>query len=483
MNDIKQAAARGVAWNLAQNLVGRLLSLVVVAVLARYLDRSAFGGVSVALTVLAFGELLITQGHAEFITQRRDLLDEQIDTAFWINTGIAFALTCCIVLAAHPIAKFVDEPSIAPVLRWMSLSLLIRAASVVPTALLTRHMKFRSLSLRGLVASGIGGVVGIAAAIGGLGIYSLVLQMIVGELASVIILWSAVDWRPSFRFSRSEARELSGFGMPIFAATLLNFSSRRLDSLIIAGALGVASLGTYYMAQRVFQIANQVLNKSGDQVALSAMSRLGGDEKLRRAIYRAVEMTALLCFPLYAWMAVLAAPLVHVLFGAKWLDSAPVLAVFGIAGLPLSLSYLNAAALKAVARTRLYLMLHIILAAVYLPILLLLIGGGPVYGAVAYVIGCVVIMPVEIFLLRTAAGVRVIEYLKQLFGPFFATALSCAAMMLLLRALPGLHPILLLAATGVLGLGVYVGALAIAAPGLLGRLRDVVRSAFGKKAV
>jgi O-antigen/teichoic acid export membrane protein len=481
MKDLKQAAARGVAWNLVQNLIGRLLSLVVVAVLARYLDRSAFGAVSVALAVLAFVDLLVTQGYGEFITQRADLIDAQTDTAFWMNSAIALVLTGFVLIAAEPLAAFVDEPSVANVLRWLSLTLVIRAASVVPTALLVRHMQFRSLSLRSLVAALVGGTVGIIAAISGMGIYALVLQNLLGELAASVFLWTAVAWRPSFRFSKAHVGELSRFGLPIFAATVLNFASRRLDTFIIVGALGVASLGTYYMAQRVFQIANQILNKSGDSVALSAMSRLRSEDELRHAIYRSAELTGVICFPIYAWIAVLALPIVSVMFGAKWLDSAPVLAWFGVAGLPLSLSYLHAAALKSVARTRMYLLLHIILAAVYVPVLLLIVDRGPVSGAIAYLIGCLVIVPIEIILLRSATGISLLQYLKSLLGPVVASVVSAGAAYLAVWALADYHSLVVLLAGGAAGLLAYVLALVVFAPATFARCRELVHSMVDKR--
>jgi O-antigen/teichoic acid export membrane protein len=481
MKDLKQAAARGVAWNLVQNLIGRVLSLVVVAVLARYLDRAAFGGVSVALTVIAFAELLVTQGYGEFITQRPDLSDEQTDTAFWVNSGIALVLTGFVLIAAEPLARFVDEPSVANVMRWLSLTLVIRAASVVPTALLVRHMQFRSLSLRSLVAALVGGSVGITAAISGMGIYALVLQNLLGELAASIFLWTAVAWRPSFRFSKAQIGELSRFGLPIFAATLLNFVSRRLDTFIIVSALGVASLGTYYMAQRVFQIANQIVNKSGDSVALSAMSRVRGEQELRHAIYRSVELTGVLCFPIYTWMAVLAAPLVHVMFGPTWLDSVPVLAWFGVAGIPLSLSYLHAAALKAVARTRMYLLLHIILAAVYLPVLLAIVDRGPVAGAIAYLIGCLVIVPIEITLLRSATGIALAQYLKSLVGSLVASLISAAAAYFVVRGLADYRPLIALLVGGAAGLIAYVVALLVCAPATFSRCRDLIRTIVDRR--
>src|ERR1041385_7563388 len=82
---LKHDSARGVAWNLAQNLIARLLALVVVAILGRLIDKSAFGVIALALVVNSFAELVINQGFGEFITQSQSLDDEHLDTAFWLN--------------------------------------------------------------------------------------------------------------------------------------------------------------------------------------------------------------------------------------------------------------------------------------------------------------------------------------------------------------------------------------------------------------
>ena len=132
------------------------------------------------------------------------------------------------------------------------------------------------------------------------------------------------------------------------------------------------------------------------------------------------------------------------------------------------------------ARTRLYLMLHIILAAVYLPVLFAIVDRGPVAGAVAYLIGRVVIMPVEIILVRSASGIRLISDVKSLLGPLLATTISTGAIMLVLRGVAELHPLIQLAAGGSVGVVVYIVVLALATPAVIARCRDVVRAAVGK---
>jgi len=475
MKDLKRASVHGVAWNLVQNLIGRLLGLIVVAILARFLDRSAFGAIVLAGTVTTFAELLVSQGFGEFIAQRPNLTDEHSDTAFWFNASLGLVLTAIIALAAEPLAAALSEPSVAPIVRWLSLSLVLRSLSVVPTGILVRTMQFRALSLRSLIAMGIGGAGGIISAVAGLGIYSLVVQALATEVVGVIALWRATEWRPKWRFSRAHLRELTVFGLPIFGATLLNFASRRLDTVIVAGALGLTTLGVYSMGQRMFQMANQVLNKSSDAVTLSALSKLTDADRRRAALYRVVEITAVLCFPLYAGLAIVAEPLIVSVFSERWSDSTPVLAIFAVSGLPISLSYVHASALKSIAQTRSYLVIHILLISVYLPMLLLVVDRGPVAAAVAYLIALCVIVPVEIGLVRAALGIRLTDYAKALLGAVLATVVMSGVTCAVALATTELAPLLRLGTEAVAGAAAYLVALKLLAPATFRRCRDLLR--------
>jgi O-antigen/teichoic acid export membrane protein len=482
MTDLKRASIRGVAWNLAQNLVGRLLGLAVVAVLSRLLAREAFGEVAIALAVITVGDQLVGLGYAEFITQREDLTAEHLDTAFWLNLLLGGIVTLVIAATAPIIATEFDSPQIAPIVRWLSLNVAIRSLTVVPTQLLSRRFEFRTLSVRSLIAIAVGGAAGIVGALAGMGVFAIVLQIIVADIASALILWRATEWRPRWRFDTKCVGQLTRFGGPVLAATLLNVVSRRIDALIVGGALDMDRLGTYSMAQRPFQVANQVLNKSGDAVALAALSRLADDPDRRRAaVYRAVELTAALCFPLYALLALTASPLIVVLFGAKWVDSSPVLVIFAISGLPISLSYLHASAIKSSGQTRLYLFIHIVLVAVYLPTVFVLVQRGPAAAAAAYLISCLVIMPVEIALVRMSLEIRIKDYVVSLVGPSLATAAMCAVMLVvvspLLVTLPAIGQLVM---GGIAGLAVYVLALRVMAKGTYNLCVNVVRSAIDR---
>ena len=328
--------------------------------------------------------------------------------------------------------------------------------------------------MRSIFASTIGGAAGVAAAFAGLGIYSLVIQLLVGDFTATAVLWRATEWRPGRRLSRKSFRELSTFGTPIIAATLLAFVSRRLDTVIVGGALGLALLGVYSMAQRVYQIALQIINKSTVDVTFSALSRLGESEDRRRqAFYKVIELTAVLCFPTYVGLAVIAEPLTLTLFGAKWLDSAPALVFFGLSGIPFSLTMIHLAAIKSAARTRYLFIINLVQLIVYLPVMILLVDGGPGYAAAASLISCAAIVPLEIAYVRIAFGLRVGDYLKSLVGASIATLVMAGATLAVSAPTTAWPPIARLVLVCGVGAAVYVLALRTLAPAAFNRCREL----------
>jgi O-antigen/teichoic acid export membrane protein len=178
----KEKVARGVAWAGASNWGGQLLSFCAYTALARLLDPHAFGQVAIASVYLAFIQLIVTQGFGTAIIQRDDLQDEHLDSAFWIAMATAAFFCLLSLLLTRTIACLFHEPSVAPVIGWLSLSLFFYALSSIPTAILTRALNFRAIAVRSLAATGVGGMVGVAMAWLGWGVWSLVGQWLVGAV-------------------------------------------------------------------------------------------------------------------------------------------------------------------------------------------------------------------------------------------------------------------------------------------------------------
>lgn len=425
--DLASASARGVRWNVVQNLAARLGSLVVVSVLTRILDRSAFGVVAIAGSLTVALDVLANQGLGDYIVQRETLDEVHVGTAFWMNAISGLLVASLFAASAPAIAASFAEPRLEIVVYGFAITMVLRAASVVPTALLSRRLEFRSISMRSVLAAVVGGGVGIVAALAGLREGSLVLQSLAADAVALATLWVAARFRPPLRWSMPVARELLHFGLPIVGAALLAYAARRLDTLLIGGGLGAATLAAYALAQRIFEVVGTVVRKSGDGVAMSAFSRVEGVEARRDALYMATELAGAASFPVYLGLVAVSRPLTEVAFSQAWAaDASDVLAVFALAGIPITASSLHVAVLKSNARTRLQFALTLLLALVYIPALAWCASVDVRAAAWAYTASLWVVWPFELLAVRSVLPLRVSTYLGRVARPLAAALLMFA---------------------------------------------------------
>ena len=182
----------------------------------------------------------------------------------------------CLMVAlmgtAPLIGQMFDDPGLSPVLVWLSITLPISSLQTVQRAILTKRMAFASLTLRSMVASVIGGVAGIVAAVLGMGVWSLVIQDVTGAAVNSITIWAVSGWRPGFSFSFAYFKSLSSFGVHVLGFKILEFFTRRSDDLLIGYYLGPVALGLYTVAYRLLRIMVNVTTNVIGAVAFPVFS-------------------------------------------------------------------------------------------------------------------------------------------------------------------------------------------------------------------
>src|SRR5438309_7578843 len=93
-------------------------------------------------------------------------------------------------------------------------------------------------------------------------------------------------------------------------------------AVVLGGrVLGKEALGLYAVALSLATIPMEKVLPVITQVSFAAFSRIQSDpERVRRNILRAVQLVALVCFPAFLGMAAIAAELIPVVLGARWMQ-------------------------------------------------------------------------------------------------------------------------------------------------------------------
>lgn len=310
-------------WLSAQSWLARAGGLVTIAILTRLLAPEAFGLLAVASTLLTLTYVLSDVGLSTYVVQAVSLDKRTLSTAFWVSNLGGVLMGLAIMLGAAPLATLLRVPEAAPILRAMTIIMVLISLTSVPLALLRRRMAFRMLAVQWSVAALVAQVAAILAALGGLGVWALVLQLVVGQVIASISIWIAARWRPTFEFSPSEFVVMARFGIKVVGTGLINVGRGWAETGIIAAVLGIRELGYLAIAQRLVQTAIELSGSAILPVSTVAFAKVNSSkERLRAAHAKATAVSQTIVTPLMVFVAVSAPVLVPFLFGQEWTRSA-----------------------------------------------------------------------------------------------------------------------------------------------------------------
>ena len=477
---LKSQVARGLKWQ-AISIVGKqLLSLVVVTTLARLLEPSAFGLVSLVAVYLGFVTMFVDQGIGIALIQRQDLKPEHMDAAFWFNLSCAVILCLGTMALAGPISALFKEPRLVPLLRWSSLGLVIGASSEIHATLFTKAMDFRRPVIRALTANAVGGVVGVGMALAGCGVWSLVGQQLAGATAGAVFLWSMSPYRPSLRFSLPHLRELFDFSLSAFAPSLLWYFWTRIDQVVIGRFAGMPMLGLYVIAGKMPNLANMVTGQPLTTVSLPSMARLQDDHaKMRQIVCHGMELNAVISFATFVGLAAVASDLVPILFGTKWAAAAVLCSLLSLNSLVVALQVFLYPVLLASGGIGKYVWLSACQAIGVLVVCMIGIQFGVTYLVLGLLLNSLVIAAVGLQFIHQRIGLRPSQYCKPCLVPALASLIMVGLIWLLVAILPiNITPTLRLACKVAVGGAAYIGCLLILAPSVLRKLVDMIGHAF-----
>jgi O-antigen/teichoic acid export membrane protein len=354
-------ARRASAWSGIDAGLRALLGFGITVALARLVAPDEFGVLAMVLVFSAIAGVLVDFGIGTALIQRRDADHVDESTAFYFNLGMSLVLAFLLVLAAPWIARFFAQPELEGITWVMAANLIVGALGAIHTTLLTKELNFRPLMWIGLWSSLLSGVLAIALAWRGFGAWSLAWQALAQSTITTVLLWWWHPWRPLRRFDPAALRRLLGFGGHVMAARLIDAVYTRMYSVFIGKLFSAASLGFYSRAQSTQQLPTNLMTGVLNRVALPAFAEAAQHPaRLSAALAKTTRLLMFINLPVMLGVGLTAEPLVQVLFGQRWLPSAPLLQILCLAGALFPLQVLNLSALLAQGHSRLLLRIEIL---------------------------------------------------------------------------------------------------------------------------
>jgi O-antigen/teichoic acid export membrane protein len=330
---ISQKARAGAGWSLA-SLVGRqLIALGATAVLARVLSAADYGlfGMVVAITALmqAFTDL----GLSWATIQRKEITRAQIDSLFLINAVFGLLLWLVTAFSGKFLVSFYHRPELAGITTLVGASFFFSGCAAQPLALLRRQMRFKQITLCEQWSTLAGAIVGVGAALSGLGYWSLVLQVVMQQFVYALLLLVLGDYRPRFPRAVHGLSGLLSFGGFMAGYSAINYFARNLDNVLVGRVCGAEQLGYYSRAYFLMTVPTVLASGMLNGVMIPALSALQGDrERMAAAFLRSIRWITLLGCPVALGLAACAPDFVRFVYGPRWAPVVPMLLWLCVAG-------------------------------------------------------------------------------------------------------------------------------------------------------
>ncbi len=344
------ALLRGLAAYGSAELVVRVTRILTVIVIARRLAPEMMGAAALALSLFELVRVLANAGIGQRIIAAPDaLLDATCNSAhrlFWIWCPIISALQ--LALAG---ALAFTQPAAAAMLAVLSLVYLTMPAGLVQVFLLMREGRLTTTARIGATQTLADHVLTLVLVLAWPDPASIAFAIVLPKLLTTPIWLAGVRRaRPWVRNAAAGFVPVAGFvrfGAGVLATEIAGAARAQIDKLIIGALLGVKALGIWYFAFNAgLGITTSFVSAFG--TVLFPWLCKAADRTARAARYRNGLLIGLGVFLPMTLAQVLLAPIyVPLLFGQHWLDAAPLVALLGLAALPMVASAATTAWLRA----------------------------------------------------------------------------------------------------------------------------------------
>jgi len=415
---LANAAIRGAYFTSLALASRQLISFLTIFYIARILSPADFGVAAMVMVVVGLAQVIGDVGFSAGLVRTRESSSLAYSTCFWIGLGLGLTLTAALILAAPLAASFYGEAQITPLLRVAAFGLLVNCCMPVPLAILQQRLGYKEIAGSQALGSLAGAITAVACATAGFGIWSLVLQPIIGNVASLLLMMRQARWLPTREFSYGAVREILHDGFNLLGSGISQYARNNFDTVVIGTALSSRDLGIYSMTRTVLYAPNYLITSVVSRVIFPLLAKIQDDApKVRAAILTATSRTGLLAFPLYLGLLVVADDFVLLAFGPNWQEMVPLLRVMILPAMIQSIGHIASPILVALGASRTSLYLSFGSALFYFVVLLSVVSFGLHWVAYGYAAANSLIGIVSIVLALRRAEIPLRVFARAILRP------------------------------------------------------------------
>lgn len=478
-----QSVLKNFFWRFAERCGAQLVTFIVSIVLARILAPEDYGQIALITVFTTIMQVFVDSGLGTALIQKKDADDLDFSSVFYFNFVVCLVLYAVMFAAAPFIAAFYKNNSLTPIIRVISLTIVISGVKGIQQSYVSRNMLFKRFFYATLGGTIFSAFLGIALAHAGFGVWAIVAQQLSNTTIDTLILWLTVKWRPKKMFSWERLKGLLSFGWKMLASSLLDTIYTNIRSLIIGKMYSSADLAYYNQGEKFPNVIASNINSSIDSVLLPTMASAQDDPaRVKSMTRRAIKTSTYIMAPLMMGLAFCAEPIVRLVLTDKWLFCVPFLRIFCITYMFYPIHTANLNAIKAMGRSDLFLKLEVVKKGIGIVLLLSTMWFGVMAMAYSLLINSVLSQIINSWPNRKLLNYSYLEQLKDIL-PGIALAVVMGFCVNLVGLLHLSNAVTLLIQIP-LGAVIYIAASAVlhleSYEYLMGMIRPILKKFAGK---
>lgn len=360
MESVKQATLKSAKWSAVERFSVQGIRFILGIIMARLLTPGDYGVIGMITIFIVVSETFVDSGFSLALVRRKSCSEADYSTVFYFNMIIAILCYGLLFVLSPYVADFFKTPIISPVLRVLSITVIINSLMSVYVAKMTIDLDFKAIAMRSLISNILSGIVGVILAYLNYGVWALVWQSISSALINLIFIVFYCRWLPGFIFSKESFHNLFGFGKNILLANILNRIYQNMTSIVIGKFFNAKDLGLYERGTSLAKFPVDSTNGVLSKITLPILAKIqDNDERLINVYRKYISLTSFVIFFGCFLLASQAKPVILMLFTEKWAASIIFLQIYSFAIMFEHITTINLTLLQVKGRSDLFLKLEI----------------------------------------------------------------------------------------------------------------------------
>jgi O-antigen/teichoic acid export membrane protein len=323
---------RSLVWTYASQATAFFVTFASTVVVARLVSPRDFGIYAMAVAITTVINVFMQFGLSKYIMREAEISRDLLRSLFTVNLLMTILYVIAILIGAAAAHHLFASRELGQFLLIFALFPLIAMMEFIPSALCARDMRFGVISSLAVVRAVVLASSTIALAMLGFAYLSFawaqVLTSAISAIAFNVALWRPDVWKPRL----VGIRAILHFGVQMIGVSGISQLNTRIGEMTLGSLLGLGNLGLYSRASSLPTTLSGNVLAAGSNVVFSRLSsEVRASGEFHETYLRFMRLLLGMLWPMMIGIAVLAQPIIAILYGAKWQAAAIPLAILTIA--------------------------------------------------------------------------------------------------------------------------------------------------------